>query len=105
MPREWTFVRGGRATIDEPLYRCPTIAYAAQVLAVVGAGVARAALRSARAWFYDLSHEVWETVVAGDEATDQQNAHLRRSCCWVTRSFPGSTRSWRPRCTTRPVPC
>lgn len=42
--REWTFIRGGKATIDEPLYRYPTIAYAAQVLAVVGAGVARSAL-------------------------------------------------------------
>ncbi|MBZ3905932.1 acyl-CoA dehydrogenase family protein [Streptomyces griseiscabiei] len=41
---EWTFVRGGRATVDEPLYRYPTVAYASQVLAVVGLGVARAAL-------------------------------------------------------------
>ncbi|MHA7679909.1 acyl-CoA dehydrogenase family protein [Cupriavidus sp. PET2-C1] len=41
---EWTFVRGGTPTIDEPLYRYPSIAYAAQVLAVVSLGVARAAL-------------------------------------------------------------
>ena len=41
---EWTFIRGGAPTIDEPLYRYPTIAYAAQVLAVVNLGVARAAL-------------------------------------------------------------
>ncbi|GAB3473432.1 acyl-CoA dehydrogenase family protein [Nocardiopsis coralliicola] len=47
VPREWTFVRGGAPTVDEPLYRYPAIAYAAQVLAVVGAGVARAALDSA----------------------------------------------------------
>ncbi|PPJ22290.1 acyl-CoA dehydrogenase [Nocardia nova] len=115
VPASWTFVRGGQPTVDEPLYRYPTIAYAAQVLAVVGAGVARAALdyatrvgagyagitgapkladrpyyrtgiasaeaalRSARAWFYELSHEVWETVVAGDPATDEQNALLRLS--------------------------
>lgn len=44
VPREWTFVRGGEPTVDEPLYRYPSIAYAAQVLAVVAAGVARAAL-------------------------------------------------------------
>ena len=44
VPREWTFIRGGEPTVDEPLYRYPAIAYAAQVLAVVGAGVARAAL-------------------------------------------------------------
>ncbi|WP_285362816.1 acyl-CoA dehydrogenase family protein [Microbacterium sp. LMC-P-041] len=42
--REWTFIRGGASTVDEPLYRYPAIAYAAQVLAIVGAGVARAAL-------------------------------------------------------------
>lgn len=41
---EWTFIRGGASTIDEPLYRYPTIAYAAQVLAVVNLGVARAAI-------------------------------------------------------------
>ncbi|OXH87666.1 acyl-CoA dehydrogenase, partial [Burkholderia multivorans] len=40
----WTFVRGGEPTVDEPLYRYPTIAYAAQVLAVVNLGLARAAL-------------------------------------------------------------
>ena len=41
---DWTFVRGGASTVDEPLYRYPTIAYAAQVLAVVNLGLARAAL-------------------------------------------------------------
>ncbi|KJK45748.1 acyl-CoA dehydrogenase [Lentzea aerocolonigenes] len=122
VPREWTFVRGGGSTIDEPLYRYPAIAYAAQVLAVVGAGVARAALdhalsagagyagvtgaprladrpyyraevasceaalRSARAWFYELSHEVWDTVVAGDDVSDEQNAHLRLSAAHLART-------------------
>lgn len=120
--REWTFIRGGQPTVDEPLYRYPTVAYASQVLAVVGAGVARAALdyaeevgagyagvtgspkladrayyragiasaeaalRSARAWFYELSHEVWETVVAGDPATDVQNAHLRLASAHLART-------------------
>ncbi|WP_102346657.1 acyl-CoA dehydrogenase family protein [Bacillus sp. Marseille-P3661] len=41
---EWTFIRGGVPTIDEPIYQYPSIAYAAQVLAVVNLGVARAAL-------------------------------------------------------------
>jgi alkylation response protein AidB-like acyl-CoA dehydrogenase len=122
VPREWTFVRGGEPTVDEPLYRYPTIAYAAQVLAVVGAGVARAALdhardagagyrgvtgapkladrsyyrvgvataeaalRSARAWFYELSHEVWETVVAGDAASDEQNAQLRLASAHLAKT-------------------
>ncbi|MBY4128356.1 flavin-dependent monooxygenase [Rhodococcus fascians] len=111
--REWTFIRGGAATIEEPLYHYPTIAYAAQVLAVVGAGVARsaldyavqigagksgitgapkladrpyyriavaeaeAALRSARAYFYEVTEEVWNSVLRGDEPADAQNAHLR----------------------------
>lgn len=122
VPREWTFIRGGPATIDEPLYRYPAIAYASQVLAVVGAGVARAALtyaeevgagyagvtgapkladrpyyrteiataeaalRSARAWFYEMSHEVWDTVVAGNPATDEQNANLRLSSAHLART-------------------
>lgn len=44
VPEEWTFIRGGDPAIDSPLYRYPSMAFAAQVLAVVGAGVARAAL-------------------------------------------------------------
>lgn len=44
VPEEHTFVRGGRPSVDEPLYHYPTMAYAAQVLAVVNLGVARAAL-------------------------------------------------------------
>lgn len=119
VPREWTFVRGGEPTVDEPLYRYPAIAYAAQVLAVVGAGVARAALdyavetgagragitgapkladrpyyrtavaeaeaalRSARAYFYEITEQVWETVLRGDSATPEQNAHLRLAACHI----------------------
>lgn len=45
VPDEWTFIRGGKPTIDEPLYRYPSIAYAAQVLAVVNLGIARAAIK------------------------------------------------------------
>ncbi|MDT8860738.1 acyl-CoA dehydrogenase family protein [Alkalihalobacillus sp. MEB130] len=41
---EWTFVRGGVPSIEEPIYQYPSVAYAAQVLAVVNLGVARAAL-------------------------------------------------------------
>ncbi|MFF1613030.1 acyl-CoA dehydrogenase family protein [Amycolatopsis sp. NPDC058278] len=113
VPREWTFIRGGEPTVDEPLYHYPALAYASQVLSVVSAGVARAALdyakdvgggyagvtgapklaerpyyrievaraeaefRSARAWFYDLSDEVWQEVLAGRPATDAHNAELR----------------------------
>jgi alkylation response protein AidB-like acyl-CoA dehydrogenase len=41
---QWTFVRGGNALIDEPLYRYPAVAYQAQVHAAVNVGLARAAL-------------------------------------------------------------
>ncbi|MGN7133108.1 acyl-CoA dehydrogenase family protein [Rhodococcoides corynebacterioides] len=44
VPSEMTFVRGGTPTIDEPLTRYPSLAYAAQVLAVVTLGAARGAL-------------------------------------------------------------
>lgn len=112
VPEEWTFVRGGEPTVDEPLYRYPAVPYAAQVLAVVGLGVARAALdqviaeggrasytggpvaadrasyrisvgqaearlRSVRAFFYDITEEVWQTVERGDKATAQQTSLLR----------------------------
>jgi len=44
VPENWTFLRGGQALQDGPLFRYPSMALAAQVLAVVGLGVARAAL-------------------------------------------------------------
>ena len=39
-----TFIRGGRPQRDEPIFRYPSMALAAQVLAVVGLGTAREAL-------------------------------------------------------------
>lgn len=44
VPEEWTFVRGGGASLDEPLYRYPALAFATQVLAVVALGIARSAI-------------------------------------------------------------
>ena len=44
VPERWTFVRGGKSSLTEPLYRYPTLPFATQVLAVVGLGIARAAL-------------------------------------------------------------
>jgi alkylation response protein AidB-like acyl-CoA dehydrogenase len=41
---DWTFIRGAGSTVDSPVYRYPALALAAQVLAVVGLGVARGAL-------------------------------------------------------------
>lgn len=44
VPEDWTFVRGGPSSLDTPLYRYPALALAAQVLAVVGLGIGRAAI-------------------------------------------------------------
>ena len=44
VPDEWTFIRGGKPSLEEPIYQYPSIAYAAQVLAVVNLGIARAAI-------------------------------------------------------------
>ncbi|WP_328324172.1 acyl-CoA dehydrogenase family protein [Streptomyces sp. NBC_00455] len=121
VPEEWTFVRGGTPTVDEPLYRYPAVPYAAQVLAVVGLGVARAALdqviaeggrasytggpmaadrasyrisagqaeaqlRSVRAFFYDTTEEVWQTVERGDIPTPQQVSLLRLASAHVAKT-------------------
>ncbi|BBU29592.1 acyl-CoA dehydrogenase [Burkholderia sp. THE68] len=118
---DWTFVRGGASTVDEPLYRYPTIAYAAQVLAVVNLGLARAALdvanhmaggrktttgapqladrayyrielakaeaqlRSARAFFYESTDSVWQSILAGNEVTPDQVSLLRLSATQIAR--------------------
>ncbi|MGF6574087.1 alkylation response protein AidB-like acyl-CoA dehydrogenase [Paraburkholderia sp. GAS333] len=119
--QDWTFVRGGAPTVDEPLYRYPTIAYAAQVLAVVNLGLARAALdvannmaggrktttgapqladrayyrielakaeaqlRSARAFFYESTDSVWQSILAGNEVTPDQVSLLRLSATQIAR--------------------
>ncbi|MDP9238211.1 MAG: acyl-CoA dehydrogenase family protein [Chloroflexota bacterium] len=41
---------------------------------------AEAKLRSARAWLYELTEEIWDKVVAGDEATMHDRAMLRAAC-------------------------
>lgn len=41
---EWTFIRGGAKNLHTPFFQYPTIAIAAQVLAVCSAGVARTAI-------------------------------------------------------------
>lgn len=45
VPQEWTFIRGGKSSLDQPLYQYPTMALAAQVLAVVALGAARGAIQ------------------------------------------------------------
>lgn len=126
--KKWTFIRGGEPTVDEPLYRYPSLAYAAQVLAVVGLGTARAALdyaeelgsggtgitgapkladrayyriqvaqaeatlRSARAFFYEAAEEAYDSILAGDDVSDAQNAMLRLSAAHAAKTGADVTR-------------
>jgi alkylation response protein AidB-like acyl-CoA dehydrogenase len=48
VPEDWTFVRGGPSNLTEPMFRYPTLAFAAQVLAVVNLGIGRAAIEELR---------------------------------------------------------
>jgi alkylation response protein AidB-like acyl-CoA dehydrogenase len=113
VPEAWTFVRGGKSSLETPLYRYPAMPLAAQVLSVVGLGVARAALdtliglaggrtsitgqptmadrpyvqsgiakaeaalRSARAFFYEITEEAYATLVAGDPLSVGMRALMR----------------------------
>jgi alkylation response protein AidB-like acyl-CoA dehydrogenase len=115
VPESWTFIRGGASRLDTPLYRYPSMALAAQVLAVVGLGIARAALdeitalaggrtsitgapvladrayvqsgiaeaeaalRSARAFFFESAEDVYARVVAGDALDAHARTLLRLS--------------------------
>ncbi|MFD1624120.1 acyl-CoA dehydrogenase family protein [Azospirillum griseum] len=44
VPEDWVFIRGGAPSMDDAIFRYPAMALAAQVLAVVALGTARAAL-------------------------------------------------------------
>lgn len=122
VPEHYTLIRGAAPSIDTAIYRYPTMAMAAQVLSIVGAGVAREAieeikrlassknsitgapsiadrpgfqialaqveaqLRSARAWFYEVTEAVWGKCTAGDEVTLEDAALLRIACTHIART-------------------
>jgi alkylation response protein AidB-like acyl-CoA dehydrogenase len=122
VPMDWTFVRGGKSSLDTPLFRYPSLALAAQVLAVVGLGVARAALdeitaiasgrssitgapvladrayvqieiakseaalRSARAFFFEATDEAYERLAAGDDLNRERTMHLRLASSHAART-------------------
>ena len=121
VPEDWTFVRGGPPTLGAALFRYPSMALAAQVLAVVGLGVGRAALdeitqmaggrasitgapvladrayvqieiakaeaalRSARAFFYEATEQAFEIVAAGDPLGTEQANLLRLASSHIAR--------------------
>jgi alkylation response protein AidB-like acyl-CoA dehydrogenase len=128
VPEAWTFVRGGKPNLDEPFFRYPSLAFATQVLSVVGLGVARAALdelagmaaaqmsvtgapaladrqltqvevakaeaalRAARAFFFESIEQAWSHVLAGDPVPAQTTNLLRLSSTHATRVSADVTR-------------
>ncbi len=44
VPKEWTFIRGSKPSMEDRIFRYPAMALASQVLAVVALGAARSAL-------------------------------------------------------------
>lgn len=122
VPEEWMFIRGGPSSLETPLYRYPSMPLAAQVLAVVGLGVARAsldeliglaggrtsitgqptlaqrafvqtdlakaeaALRSARAFFYEITDEAFAILQKGDELSKETKAMLRLAASHAART-------------------
>ncbi len=139
VPDSMTFIRGGEPTVDEPLYRYPAIAYAAQVLAAVNLGTGRAALDyairigsgrtgvtgapkladrayyridiakaeaallSARAFFYEITEEVFETVSSGDDASNKQKALLRLASTHVAKVGAAAVQSAYTLCGTAAI--
>jgi alkylation response protein AidB-like acyl-CoA dehydrogenase len=51
-----------------------------------GIAEAEAKLRSARAYFYEVADDAWQTLVAGGLVSDEQNAHLRLSAAHLART-------------------
>ncbi|QYN37688.1 hypothetical protein K1T35_10850 [Pseudonocardia sp. DSM 110487] len=76
-PRE---VGSGRASITG----APKLADRAYYRA--GIAEAEATLRSARAYFYEVTDEAWQALVDGGEVRDVQSAHLRLSAAHLART-------------------
>ena len=68
---DWTFIRGGGSSLDTPLFRYPALAMAAQVLAVVGLGVARGAVDEVLAMAGDHS-----SITGAPRLVDRAYVHI-----------------------------
>lgn len=122
VPDEWMFIRGGSSSLDAPLYRYPSMALAAQVLAVVALGCARSAidalthrattrtsitgaplfadrafvqtdlakaeanLRSARAFFFEITEQAYATLQAGDDLDRKTHMLIRLASSQAART-------------------
>ncbi len=128
VPEEWTFVRGGKPNIDSNFFRYPSLAFAAQVLSVTTAGLAREALdvvqamaagrtsvtgapnlgereyvqieiakaeaklRSSRAFFYQVTEDAWNTILAGDLPSPEQTNLIRLATTNLTHECAEAVR-------------
>lgn len=104
VPEAWTFIRGGVASLEEPINRYPSMALAAQVLAVVGLGVARAAIDELNG---GLGGKV--SIVGGPKIIDRPQVQidlakaemrLRSARSWFYEMTEGV---WALACAGRPV--
>lgn len=86
VPEEWTFIRGGKLNIQGDLYRYPVLSLATQVLAVVSAGVARAALNE----IYTIAGQQ-RSVTGAPRLADRQFAQRDVAHCEAELN---SARSW-----------
>jgi alkylation response protein AidB-like acyl-CoA dehydrogenase len=86
VPEEWTFIRGGKLNLQGDLYRYPVLSLATQVLAVVSAGVARAALNE----IYTIAGQQ-RSVTGAPRLADRQFAQRDVAHCEAELN---SARSW-----------
>ncbi|MFC7291375.1 acyl-CoA dehydrogenase family protein [Hirschia litorea] len=86
VPKEFLLVRGAQPSIDTPAYRYPSLAMAAQVLAVCGLGVARAAIDHILS-IADKSKSITGAPTLGDRSNVQ--LHLGESVAKLE-----SARAW-----------
>lgn len=86
VPERWTFTRGGATSLETPLYRYPSMALAAQVLAVVGLGVARAALDDLAA-LAGARHSITGAPVLGERAYVQSELAKAEAALRAARAF------------------
>ncbi|WP_349295108.1 acyl-CoA dehydrogenase family protein (plasmid) [Thioclava sp. 'Guangxiensis'] len=76
VPEDWTFIRGARSEMTDPIFRYPAMALAAQVLAVVALGAAREALDFIRS---DAAQKASITGAPNPGERPYVQAHLARA--------------------------
>ena len=86
VPEDWTFVRGGASNLAEPMFRYPSLAFAAEVLAVVNLGIARAAIEELRRMAGGYKGVTGAPGIADRPATQmslaQSEAQLQAARAW-----------------------